>query len=83
MELDGWRRYFRVCREYGINHVRFHSWVPPEPRSRRESDGNLSPGGIAVLGDFDQHVKSVLQPEAVAIMRRLGIIPPSSCFTGK
>ncbi len=25
-----WARIFAVCREYGFNHVRFHSWCPPE-----------------------------------------------------
>lgn len=29
MDLDEWRRYFRICKEYGLNHVRFHSWCPP------------------------------------------------------
>ena len=25
-----WLRVFRKCKEYGINHVRFHSYCPPE-----------------------------------------------------
>lgn len=25
-----WRRIFSTIREYGFNHVRFHSWCPPE-----------------------------------------------------
>lgn len=29
MDLDQWRRYFRICKEYGLNHCRFHSWCPP------------------------------------------------------
>lgn len=29
MDLEQWRRYFRICREYGLNHCRFHSWCPP------------------------------------------------------
>ena len=27
---ESWMRIFRKCREYGINHVRFHSYCPPE-----------------------------------------------------
>ena len=27
---DEWFRIFRRCKEYGINHVRFHSYCPPE-----------------------------------------------------
>ncbi|HPO14700.1 MAG TPA: discoidin domain-containing protein [Candidatus Hydrogenedentes bacterium] len=30
MQTDEWLRRFRIAREYGINHVRFHSWCPPE-----------------------------------------------------
>ncbi|MDD2953209.1 MAG: beta-galactosidase [Parabacteroides sp.] len=30
METDYWAKIYRVCKEYGLNHVRFHSWCPPE-----------------------------------------------------
>ena len=30
MDTVQWRRYFRIAKEYGINHCRFHSWCPPE-----------------------------------------------------
>lgn len=30
MGLEQWRHYFRICKSYGLNHVRFHSWCPPE-----------------------------------------------------
>lgn len=30
MDVESWRHYFEVCQEYGLNHVRFHSWCPPE-----------------------------------------------------
>jgi len=25
-----WLRIFKKCKEYGLNHMRFHSWCPPE-----------------------------------------------------
>jgi hypothetical protein len=25
-----WKKIFEVCRSYGLNHIRFHSWCPPE-----------------------------------------------------
>ncbi len=25
-----WLRELRICRNYGLNHIRFHSWCPPE-----------------------------------------------------
>ena len=27
---DDWKRIMRTIKEYGFNHVRFHSWCPPE-----------------------------------------------------
>ena len=30
MDKASWINYFQRCKEYGINHVRFHSWCPPE-----------------------------------------------------
>jgi hypothetical protein len=30
MTVDGWLRIFRTTRAHGLNHMRFHSWCPPE-----------------------------------------------------
>lgn len=30
MDVATWRKYFRTLKDYGLNHVRFHSWCPPE-----------------------------------------------------
>ena len=30
MDIHEWKRIFSVCKSYGLNHVRFHSWCPPE-----------------------------------------------------
>jgi hypothetical protein len=27
---DYWRKLFATCRQWGLNHMRFHSWCPPE-----------------------------------------------------
>lgn len=29
-DKGAWARIFRICRSYGLNHIRFHSWCPPE-----------------------------------------------------
>ena len=34
MTEDEWLRIFRKCKEYGLNHVRFHSYCPPEAAFR-------------------------------------------------
>ena len=30
MDVEGWVRVFKIAKNYGINHYRFHSWCPPE-----------------------------------------------------
>ena len=30
MDTASWKRVFRICREWGLNHMRFHSYCPPE-----------------------------------------------------
>lgn len=30
MDEESWERVFRICRNYGLNHMRFHSYCPPE-----------------------------------------------------
>ena len=29
-EVESWRKLFETCKDYGLNHMRFHSWCPPE-----------------------------------------------------
>jgi len=30
MDVESWRRVFRIAKSYNINFYRFHSWTPPE-----------------------------------------------------
>ncbi|MCX6376444.1 MAG: hypothetical protein NTU88_10510, partial [Armatimonadetes bacterium] len=29
-DVDSWLRIFKIAKSYGLNHMRFHSWCPPE-----------------------------------------------------
>jgi hypothetical protein len=29
-DVVSWKKIFRTCKDYGLNHMRFHSWCPPE-----------------------------------------------------
>ncbi len=29
-DAGSWRRIVRICKDHGLNHIRFHSWCPPE-----------------------------------------------------
>ena len=30
MNVEEWKKMFNIYKDYGLNHVRFHSWCPPE-----------------------------------------------------
>src|SRR5438128_7156178 len=30
MDVGPWERIYRICKAHGLNHMRFHSWCPPE-----------------------------------------------------
>lgn len=29
-DVASWKRIIRICKAHGLNHIRFHSWCPPE-----------------------------------------------------
>src|SRR5690606_29288055 len=29
-DIDYWKKIYRAVKDHGLNHVRFHSWCPPE-----------------------------------------------------
>jgi hypothetical protein len=29
-DVESWKHIFQTCKEYGLNHMRFHSWCPPD-----------------------------------------------------
>ena len=62
MDLDSWRRYFRIIREYGINHVRFHSWCPPEAcfQAADEAGVYLQPE-LTIWGEIDKDNPKLLE----------------------
>ena len=30
MDVESWLKVFKICKSYGLNHMRFHSYCPPE-----------------------------------------------------
>ncbi len=30
VDVESWKRIIRICKAHGLNHIRFHSWCPPE-----------------------------------------------------
>ena len=79
MEVEGWLEYFGICKEYGINHVRFHTWTPPEAAfAAADQLGiylqvELPTGGSYVPGNEPQN--SFMHREALNILSTYGNHP--------
>lgn len=55
MDYDGWHKYLATCKEYGINHIRFHSWCPPEACFKAADDlGIYLQPELPIWGGFDE-----------------------------
>ncbi len=79
MTVEGWMKYFGICKEYGINHVRFHSWCPPEAAFvAADSIGIYLQPELPFWGAFDKNdstLMSFLHQEGVNILREYGHHP--------
>ncbi len=76
MDVASWRQYFSTCKDYGFNHVRFHSWCPPEAAfiAADELDIYLQPE-LPFWGDFnakDSLLIAFLYKEGENILREYG-----------
>ncbi len=79
MTVEGWMKYLGTCQEYGINHVRFHSWCPPEAAFvAADSLGIYLQPELPFWGDFDSKdstLMTFLHQEGINILREYGHHP--------
>ena len=76
MDVAGWLAYFRTCQEYGINHIRCHTWTPPEAAFIAANRlGIYLQSELPFWGTFDAGVRDFLMPEAEAMLRAYGNNP--------
>ena len=55
MDLQSWTKYFDILKEYGFNHVRFHSWCPPEAAFKAaDNAGFFLQIELPVWGELDR-----------------------------
>jgi len=76
MDIDTWRHYFQVAKQYGINHYRYHSWCPPEACFKAADIEGIYlqpelPFWGALLKD-DERLISFLRKEGVDIQKEYG-----------
>ena len=79
MTVDEWMWYLGICQDYGINHLRFHSWCPPEAAFvAADSLGIYLQPELPFWGDFNEKdtvLMTFLHKEGVNILRQYGHHP--------
>ena len=79
MDMQSWRRYMQVCKGYGINHIRFHSWCPPEAAFiAADIEGVYLQPELPFWGDFNKDntaLMTYLHGEGMDIISEYGNHP--------
>jgi len=84
MDVDSWKEYLGTCAAYGLNHVRFHSWCPPEAAFVAADElGIILQPELPFWGDFndkDSLLMQFLHKEGENILRCYGHHPSFRMF---
>ena len=84
MDVESWRQYLGDCAAYGLNHVRFHSWCPPEAAFVAADEfGIILQPELPFWGDFndkDTVLMQFLHKEGENILRAYGHHPSFRMF---
>ncbi|MGI6242405.1 MAG: sugar-binding domain-containing protein [Prevotella sp.] len=79
MDVESWLWYFGTCQAYGINHVRFHSWCPPEAAFQAaDSLGIYLQPELPFWGNFDEKDTTLIKfihQEGINILQTYGHHP--------
>jgi hypothetical protein len=84
MDYHAWHKYFQRCCDYGINHVRFHSWCPPEQAfAAADKLGIYLQPELPFWGDFnakDSVLMTFLHKEGLNILHEYSHHPSFAMF---
>ena len=77
MDKASWVDYFQRCKDYGMNHVRFHSWCPPEAAFAAADElGIYLQPELPIWGRLEgEELVSFLTKEGLNILRTYGHHP--------
>lgn len=79
MDVESWERVFCICRSYGLNHMRFHSYCPPKAAFQAadlvgfylQPEGPSWPNHGPKLG-LGQPIDNYLMDETIALTKEYG-----------
>ena len=84
MDVKSWKDYLGKCADYGLNHVRFHSWCPPEAAFVAADElGIILQPELPFWGSFDDKdslLMNFLHKEGKNILRWYGHHPSFRMF---
>ena len=84
MDVESWRQYLGDCAAYGLNHIRFHSWCPPEAAFVAADEfGIILQPELPFWGDFNEKdtvLMQFLHKEGENILRTYGHHPSFRMF---
>ena len=84
MDLKSWKEYLGRCAAYGLNHIRFHSWCPPEAAFAVADElGIVLQPELPFWGSFDDKdslLMAFLHKEGENILRWYGHHPSFRMF---
>ena len=84
MDVKSWKDYLGKCADYGLNHVRFHSWCPPEAAFVAADElGIILQPELPFWGSFDDKdslLMNFLHKEGENILRWYGYHPSFRMF---
>jgi hypothetical protein len=84
MDKAAWLNYFNTCRDYGLNHVRFHTWCPPRAAfEAADETGILLQIELCNFGGdlgMDHERRRYSMAEAHRILRHFGNSPSFAMF---
>ena len=84
MTVGEWKAYLGKCSEYGINHIRFHSWCPPDAAFTAADElGIYMQPELPFWGDFnkdDDRLMTFLHKEGENIINAYGHHPSFVMF---
>ncbi len=83
MEKAEWKRLFKICKEWGLNHSRYHSWCPPEAAFQAADEVGFYLQPEPSLGGSPDPDDAVFVTEEVRrILDRYGNHPSFVMFSG-
>lgn len=73
MEVEGWLQYLDTLRDYGINHLRCHTWIPPEAAfAAADRLGMYLQPELPYWGAWNDGIATALEGEMNGLFRAYG-----------